>query len=230
MAEIQVVDVLFPGERQRSQRFRRSLSRLESVVNLAGTSLKAVIQFDAVITRGHKMSSTVTSDPVEDGSEASDHVILAPRELTLAAMVSDHPIDPEVLARNPLVLDADGFPVEAQPTRSQVAATLLEALWRDKVRLKIVTKFKTYENMLIQDMSWDESSDVGEALAATIVLRELRTAALVLVPTERLAPSSSDLASRKVERGRRSTTVLGQINDAKSRAGAAVKNVLTGNF
>lgn len=230
---ISVIDVLFPGERSsRSQAFRRSLSKLESVADFAGGSLRAAIGFDAVISRNHRMSSQVTDAPLEDGSVASDHAILAPRELTLEAVVSDSPIDPEVLARLPApVVGPDGVPLETLPTRSQVAAELLEALWRDRVRLKVVTKFKVYENMLIQDLTWQESAEVGAALHATIQLRELRTVSLVVVPVEKLAPTSADLAASKVERGRRGTkSTLAKINDAKARAGTAVKNILTGNF
>lgn len=201
---IDVVDVLFPSDRQRRQPFLRSLSRLESDVKFGTGSLKAVVAFDAVVSKEHQFSSQVTDNPVEDGTTVTDHVILAPRQLTLEAMVSDHPIDPEVLAKMPTPTEGpDGLPVAVKPTRSQKAAEFLEGLWRDKVLLKVVTKFRTYANLVIESMTWREENDVGEALQVTLQLREIRIASSAVTQTAQLLPTKSDLAAGKVERGKK---------------------------
>lgn len=201
---LDVVDILFPSDRQRRQPFLRSLSKLESTTAFGVGSLKAVVRFDAVVSKEHEFSSQLTDSAIEDGTTISDHVILAPRQLTLEAMVSDHPIDPEVLATLPTPTEGtDGLPIAAKPTQSQKAAEFLEALWRDKVFLKVVTKFRTYENLIITRMTWREENDVGEALQVTLQLREVRIASATVVPTEKLAPTNADLAAGKVERGKR---------------------------
>lgn len=224
---IDVIDVLFPDGRQRRQSFLRSVSKLESESAFGVGSMKAAVSFDAVISKEHQFSSQVTENPVEGGTTISDHVILAPRQLTLDAMVSDHPIDPEVLAALPEpVVGLDGFPVTAKPTRSQKAAEFLEALWRDKVLLKVVTKFRTYQNLVIESMSWREENDVGEALQVTLQLREIRVATAVTVQVSKLSATNADLAAGKVTRGKKAKKTPTPTKEESIRAAGKAAGVL----
>lgn len=50
------------------------------------------IEFDAVESEKHGLSSEATTHPVEGGAAIADHVVRGPRVLSLAARVSDHPI------------------------------------------------------------------------------------------------------------------------------------------
>lgn len=51
-----------------------------------------LIDFDASVSESHTSSSSVTSHPVEKGSNISDHVHHEPQKIAIQAMVSDTPI------------------------------------------------------------------------------------------------------------------------------------------
>src|SRR3990167_9615837 len=131
---VAVVDVLVPSQTQQGGQSKRSPMTMRS--------LAKEIRFDAVISRSHGRSSEVTEAAIEDGTSINDHVILAPRELTIDAIVSDHPIGAAATSTpNPDVVVTD--------TRSIVAAALLEELWATKALLTIVTPIRPYENKVI---------------------------------------------------------------------------------
>jgi hypothetical protein len=52
----------------------------------------AEVSFDAVVTEVHSMTAQVTSHPVEQGSNVSDHVYNEPRRITLDALVTNTPL------------------------------------------------------------------------------------------------------------------------------------------
>lgn len=160
------------------------------------------IPVDAFITRSHSFSSSVTRAPVEDGSNINDHVILDPDELTIEGLTSDHPVD--LLAGLTAVAGAvvELFGGDAAPTRSRQAAEALEEAWRDKAELEIVTRLKTYKSMVIESLEWNESAEVGEALAFRMRLIKIRKVSLQLVPSSGLLDAVGDLAEGPVEAGK----------------------------
>lgn len=149
---------------------------------------RLAINVDAFITRSASLSSSVTRAPVEDGSNINDHVILDAVELTLEGLTSDHPVD--LLAGNVAALagvatdilgDAAGAFGLGGDSRSFKAREALEEAWREKTRLEIVTRLRVYKDMVIEQLEWNESADVGEALAFRMRLIEIRTVKLQTV-------------------------------------------------
>lgn len=51
-----------------------------------------VLQFDACINEQHGRDAQVTTNPIEDGSVISDHVVVQPLGLSLTGIVSDTPL------------------------------------------------------------------------------------------------------------------------------------------
>lgn len=153
------------------------------------------IKFDAVFTRGHSFSSSVTSAPVEDGSVITDHVTLEPESISIDGMVSDHPVP------------VKGDPLTVQSTtpslqrRSRKAADELFTLWQTRQLVKLVTKLHTYDSMVIESLRWDETAEGGEALNFSMTLRQIRKAKLTTVQIDKLASAQSDLAAEKQKRG-----------------------------
>jgi hypothetical protein len=68
--------------------------RVQFVVPGGGT----VIQFDATLNEQHSRDSAPTMFPVEDGTNISDHINVAPFELTLTGVISDTPL-PDTLTK-----------------------------------------------------------------------------------------------------------------------------------
>lgn len=185
----------------------------------SGTILKSLseaFRFDAVISRGHSRSSQITDSPLEDGSTVADHIILAPATLQLEALVSDHPLDKaEREASYTNIL-----------TRSESAAAFLEQLWREKTLLTVTTRLHVYRDMVIERLDWQESAEIGEALAVSMTLREVRKVSLVSVPIEKLATATADLAASTTKRGRqhaRPRKGTQAMVDALQRAGVVAE-------
>lgn len=160
------------------------------------------IPVDAVISRSTEFSSSVTSAPVEDGTSINDHVVLDPVSLQIDGFTSDHPVD--LLEGLSSAVGAVGeiLGLGSGETRSQTAAKALEEAWRSKSLLEIVTRRRTYKNMVIERLSFSESQEIGDALSFTMQVTEIRKVSLVTVPASGLASAAADLASGAVDRGR----------------------------
>lgn len=163
------------------------------------------IPVDCYITREHAFSSSITREPVEDGSDINDHVVLDTPELTIEGVTSDHPVS--LLATLGAVTGAvsEFLGLSGAEMRSQTAAKALKLAWSTKAELEIVTKLGTYKNMVIDQLVWTESVDVGEALSFRMHLVHLEKVSLVLIPTAGLGEIQADLASGPVEAGRQAT-------------------------
>jgi len=183
-------------------------------------SLTESVKFDCVISRTHGFSSDVTSSTVEDGSTINDHIIHAPRTLTIEGMVSDYPIDQS----------AQQSAYESARPRSEAAASILERLWQEKTLLRVVTRLRVYDDMVIERLDWTESNEEGEALSFSMSLREIHKVAVVTTTIEKLAAPAKDLAAGKVQRGRQKKKAVAEgaitsIRSASERAGIALKSV-----
>ena len=161
------------------------------------------IPLDAVISRFHNFRSAVTRAPIEDGSTINDHVILEPESFSMEGLVSDHPVD--LLESLSSVVGAVGsvfgFGGESE-TRSITAAKALEEAWRQKALLTIVTRLKTYDDMVIESLSWGESQGLAEALSFTLTVTKIRKVSLTTTALGQLSAAAGDLAAGPVERGR----------------------------
>lgn len=160
------------------------------------------IPIDAVITRGHQFTAAVTRSEVEDGTSISDHVILDTADLTIEGVTSDTPVGLLEGITTAVENVADVFGVGDGETRSQTAAAALEEAWRTKAELEVVTRLRTYTNMVIASLDWPESRETGASLSFRMRLTEIRKVSLQRVPSSGLGAAARDLAEGAVEVGR----------------------------
>lgn len=101
----------------------------------SGFQLSGVVEFaaDLTIEERHERSAEVTQHPIESGAQVSDHVILSPERVMLTGFVSDSGV--AVLG--------------SQPGSTQSAFETLEAAWRKREPVSLVTGYKTYQDMVI---------------------------------------------------------------------------------
>lgn len=133
-----VVNLLF-GNREASG-FELGTLEIQTVVD-PNTGLESVarkkfnskFQPDLTLEEDHERISEVTTNPVESGARVADHVILEPERLTLRGFITDTPA--AVLGAN--------------PGRVSDAFKTLDALWKSREPLSVVTLDKTYESMII---------------------------------------------------------------------------------
>lgn len=119
------------------------------------------LYFDAWLTLNHQTSSTITQHPVETGAAISDHNFINPRRFSFEVGETD------VVAR-PLV--------QGSGTRSVNAYQAIVALEYSRQLLTLVSKYGTFNNILIESIDVRDDYRTKNAMKATINLVEVRLA------------------------------------------------------
>lgn len=109
------------------------------------------IELDALLDESHEWSAEATSNPVEEGSPVTDHVIEQADKLKLTCFVSDTPLN-----GSPALIGA------IAPT--QTVFDLLRDLIKARDVVTVYTKHRIYEDMVLTNVSIPRSPGVGEAL------------------------------------------------------------------
>ena len=102
------------------------------IYRTGANSIPSVV-VDVVLTEQHTADNVVTSNPVEQGSPISDHVIVQPDVVEISAEVSNY----------------DGNESQSLGERAKTAWQQLKKLRNDRNLLRITTHHETYENMAI---------------------------------------------------------------------------------
>lgn len=150
-----------------------------------------VVQLDCSLKENHKRESTPTENPIEDGTNISDHIILKPHELELTGFISDTPIGDAKgliteLATSTIssllppvgVVAAAGasalFSALANSSSPSVAAygQLLQ-LQANGLPVDVYTSLMRYSNMWITSISVPRDPDNGQGLMFTVNLKQL---------------------------------------------------------
>lgn len=128
------------------------------------TSLGKFI-FDAYMNVNHESTLAITSHPVQDGADVSDHSYMESQEVTFEIGMSD-------VMQN--ITGFDSF--TGDNSRSVSAYKTLRKLQEQSIPIKIVTRLWTYENMLIENISAPDDKTTAYGLKATVSLKEILVA------------------------------------------------------
>lgn len=114
--------------------------------------------FDAVLKTSHTSKVTATSHPVEYGANISDHAFVEPKEISIEVGVSDC---------------ETGKGTFGNGSRSLNAFKALMKLQEARQLISVVTRFKTYSNMLITSVSVPDDYTTMSSFKATLMLKEI---------------------------------------------------------
>lgn len=138
-----------------------------------------VIELDVSISEDHKYTSKVTSFPIENGTNVSDHIINLPEIVTIEGIVSDTPLN-----------------IFSLGNRSIDAFNSLVQIHRDKKIVTLVTGIKVYQNMVMTVLNVPRSLETGQSLTFNLefqkvlldsfVRTQLETASLFVDSTENI--------------------------------------------
>lgn len=162
------------------------------------------ILLDAVLDRAHRYSSQVTSNPVEDGSSVSDHVVLEPRRLTVHGFITDHPA---TIGGALSAAAASLFGAGPAVTRSRQGVDALRKAWRERAPMTVVTRLATHENMIVERLEFPEGGGMAESVEFTAELVQVERVKLKVVSVAGDFPAAPtvDAAAGTVNRGRMPT-------------------------
>ena len=131
------------------------------------------LELDASLEEGHEWTAEATSNPVEEGSPATDHVIENADKIRLRGVVSDSPM---VLSST--VPDILGTLVGS---RAQDAFDLLRAIIKKREPVTVYTKHRIYPDMVLTAVNIPRTPQDGEAIEFTAEFINLRKVATHIV-------------------------------------------------
>lgn len=125
------------------------------------TSSGKVLVFDTTSDINPVFPSRVTSFPVEDGANKSDHVINENATFSITAMVSDY--------------SAGMNEEKGLMTQNDFYVELLKAR-KDKKTITLTTSVDTYEDLIVTNVGFPRKSGDGVSLFIDLSLEQIRTA------------------------------------------------------
>jgi len=123
------------------------------------------IEIDAVLSEEHIFDSDVTRNPVEDGTQYTDHTVLLPTVLQIEGRVSDTSL--KYLDFVDLVSRSD------RASRSREAFQKLVDMQNKKIPFSVYTGLSNYENMIFESLSFPRTSKDGFSIRFDAVMVEL---------------------------------------------------------
>lgn len=98
---------------------------------LIGKDKGVLLQFDCVLNETHSRQSSPTAFPLEDGSMATDQLLISPWEIALVGMISDTPINTQETAISEFVGTVlTGLLPPLGIVGAGVATTAAQSVWR----------------------------------------------------------------------------------------------------
>jgi len=187
-------------------------------VQIQTASGSTIIQFDASLSETYSTPLDITQFPIETGETISDHIIVKPFSMTFQGIISDTPIGglagllTEGAATavggllGPLGVVAGGAGVAAynaltaSPSPSVMAFVKLRSLAIFAPQpFTVVTKFGTYKNMLISNLSVPRDKGTGDCLIFDLIVTQVTIVTAASVDASNL--SSAALSGSKADAG-----------------------------
>jgi len=127
------------------------------------------VELDASINETHNSTAEVTSHPVEDGADITDHVRVKPETLSITGVVTNHP----------LIFLAS---LRESPTRAEEAYGKLRDILIARERISVITSLRQYENMVLTSMQTNRDVNTGNIINVTLNFQEV-----IIATTESVA-------------------------------------------
>lgn len=127
--------------------------------------------FDAVFSTNHSANLTLTTHPVQSGASVADHAYMEPDEVTIEIGMTDTALGVET-------------------NHSVNAFAQLRQLMEAREPLTLVTRLKTYQNMVITSISAPDDYTTMHSLRASIYLTQVKIVDVSVVRVQEVTTSS----------------------------------------
>jgi len=130
------------------------------------------IKLDVIVEESAQSSSTITSNPVENGADVNDHIIINPMTFSMTGIVSDTKV--QILGGfSALGQIASGNAFTKADTPSKDAWESLLELQAERIPFTLVTNLKDYDNVVIENLSTSQNKDSSNSLNFTANMKEI---------------------------------------------------------
>lgn len=174
---------------------------------------EGTLNVQLLTSESHEMMNTITENPVESGSNVTDHVQKNPRKYMISGFFSDAAVN---------IFDLNVF----FNSRMSQAWAYMEALWESANPITIRTKFTTLENMILESLSVPRDKGTGNAFVFNATFKEIRvvdTEAVAAAVPQKVTPNVPQ-ASANINQGKQA----GQTpsSSSSSQAGSLLSRLL----
>lgn len=121
--------------------------------------------FDGFLNVDHSLRTTITTHPVQEGANISDHAYNEPVELVMTIKMSDTKSD---------IVNSQFAGISY--TRSVGAFNILKEIQKQRLAFQVHTRLDTYQNMMITGLSVSDSLESLYGLEATVSLKQILVA------------------------------------------------------
>jgi len=130
------------------------------------------IELDVIVSESAQASATITANPVENGADVNDHIIINPMTFSMTGVVSDSKV--AILGGiNTIEQIASGNAFTKEDTPSKEAWELLLELQAERIPFTLITNLREYENVVIENLSTSQDKDTSNALIFTANMKEI---------------------------------------------------------
>lgn len=136
----------------------------EEIIKTYIDSSKGKYIFDATLNLTHDSSLQITSHPIQNGSNITDHAYMDPNKLTIQIGMSDVMQD---------ISDTSFSKFDDGSSRSVNAYKILRDLQESRIAMTVVTRLWTYRNMLIESISAPDDNKTAYGLKATVTFKQI---------------------------------------------------------
>ena len=159
------------------------------------------IKLDIIVSETTNTSSTITSNPVENGSDVNDNIIINPMSFTINGVVSDNKVYPfGGFNKSSKILAGVDFSNVSTPSK-EAWEELLE-LQASRVPFSLVTNLKKYSNVVIESLSTTQDKDTSNSLHFVANLKEIILVGSKIITAEQFNESSvADMAVANIDGG-----------------------------
>ena len=169
------------------------------------------LTFTVTISEAEKQTAKLTDYPVEDGVSYSDHVILAPREVTVQV----------------------GQGVDESETDPRDKLEKLRELMTTREPIELYTGKSYYKSMIITSISTTTDARTETVMIASVTLREVRiaqtqAAAVPIIPKKKQKQPKKTMASTK--RGTQQVQTVSTPQQPNPQAESGLSTLFGGRY
>ena len=143
--------------------------------------------FDGFLSIQHSSTLTITKNPVQTGAVVVDNAFMNPSQLTMQIIVSD--VHESMIAGQ----------FEGGWKRHTDAWSVLKTIQSNRIPVQVFTKLGIYENMLISELSADDSAETFSSLRANVKLEEIPVARVKKVKVSQASQTTLDTEMGNIE-------------------------------
>ena len=172
-------------------------------LNLPNKSMIGDLVLDATLSEDIDLSSTVTKNPIENGTAVADHIYLNPILVKMTGCITDSSFD--ILGSNlntftgSITSSIRG--IKQRSLKQSTAYEILKDIWQKKSVVSIVNYLDSFDNMVIENLRFPTNQQTGDRLYFEIDLVQLTTADVETVNISGNAKPVQDMVSSKVNYG-----------------------------